>query len=178
MTKAVRIRRAIAFFAIVTGAVILDFITKSLAIKYLTMEIDGRTVGKSVGFIKGFCSFVYTENPGAAWGMLADAPWVFMSVSVITITAISLFIFFYKDISSLMLVSLAFITGGGIGNMIDRIAKGAVVDFFNFEFIDFPVFNVADIFVTVGAILLIAELLIFDMIRQKRKKKQDQDLYE
>ena len=85
-----------------------------------------------------------------------------MTISTLAILAIAVYLFVISEDNILRSVSLSFIVGGGIGNMIDRIFNGYVVDFLYFELLDFPVFNVADIFVTIGAFLLVIQLLFFD----------------
>ena len=138
-------------------SVLADRITKSLAVSGLKKSGLG-----SKDIIDGVLSFTYHENRGAAFGMMADSSWIFMLVSTLAIIAIAVYIFFFKDTNSFRISSLALITGGGIGNMIDRIWLGYVVDFIYFEPIDFPIFNVADICVTVGAALLILQIIFFD----------------
>ena len=78
---------------------------------------------------------------------------------------------------SIRSISLAMIIGGGIGNMIDRVFLGYVVDFLEFTFIDFPVFNVADSFVTVGAFMLMG-YLIWDLIRDMKTSKVEKQTEE
>ena len=73
-----------------------------------------------------------------------------------------LYVLIKKPKSRLLIVSLAMITGGGIGNLIDRISLSYVIDFIDFRIINFPVFNVADIFVSVGAALMCVYIVFFD----------------
>ena len=138
----------------------LDLVSKHLIDKALG------TVGASREIIHGFISFIYVHNTGAAWGIFSGRSIFLIIVSIIVI---ALFIAFYvlrlrkfKDKISLWLsVSLGFIAGGCFGNLIDRIAFGYVRDFINFDFINFPVFNVADICLTVGIILLFIYFIFF-----------------
>ena len=124
--------------------------------------------------VPGFLSFRYHENKGAAWGMLADHRWVFMVISTIAIIAIIAYLIWTrkKKDSLLFRISLCFFAGGGIGNMIDRVLLGYVIDFLRFDFIDFPIFNVADSFITVGAALMILNLVL-DFISELRSKRND-----
>ncbi|MBQ8748017.1 MAG: signal peptidase II [Clostridia bacterium] len=108
----------------------------------------------------GVLHFTYVENRGAAFGMLANHRWVFMTVSTVAIIAMFLYVAIAKPKGKLELVSLSFIIGGGIGNMIDRIFRGFVVDFIDVTCINFFVFNVADSFVCVGAALLVLSVLL------------------
>ena len=155
------------WICIVLGAVYLDQITKWLAVIFLQGH-------PPVPVIDWFIRFTYLENRGAAWGMLSDHRWVFMVLSSVAIIGVTLYVFIMKPKDPLLRVSLAFVTAGGIGNMIDRIFLGYVVDFLEFTFIDFPVFNVADSFVCIGAAMLILYFVI-DVINYYKNVKQKAD---
>ena len=144
-------------FLLIAFSVAADRITKAMAVT----ELKENGVG-SVDVIGDVFSFTYHENRGAAFGMFSNSRWIFMTISTLAILAIAVYLFVISEDNILRSVSLSFIVGGGIGNMIDRIFNGYVVDFLYFELIDFPVFNVADIFVTIGAFLLVIQLLFFD----------------
>lgn len=149
----------------------LDLVSKHLIDKSLG------TVGVSKEIIHGFISFIYVHNSGAAWGIFSGRP---IFLIIISIIVIALFIAFYvlrlrkfKDKISLWLsVSLGFIAGGCFGNLIDRIAFGYVRDFINFDFMNFPVFNVADICLTVGIILLFIYFIFFYSKEEKLLKTE------
>ena len=148
------LRNKLIAFAIILISIILDQATKVIAVRGLN-----DTGIKSVELIKGVLSLNYTTNPGALAGMFSDSRWVFMSISTIAIFAILVYLFFFKEENVITVVSLALILGGGIGNMIDRIVQGYVVDFIYFSLIDFPVFNFADICVSCGSFLLLFYLI-------------------
>ena len=93
------------------------------------------------------------ENRGAAFGMLRDARWVFITVTVISVAAIIWWMVFRRPESRLLRVSLLLILSGALGNLIDRVMLGYVTDMIDVAFIDFPVFNFADCCVVVGAVL-------------------------
>lgn len=112
----------------------------------------------------------YVENPGAAFGMMKDQRWVFMVVSSVAIVALIVYLFKKKSQHWLENLAIAFIVGGGIGNMIDRTVLGYVVDMIDCRFIDFAVFNVADSFVCIGAGLMILYLLI-EMRKELKAEK-------
>ncbi len=136
-------------------SVILDQVTKYLAVVYLK-PIDVHPL------IPGVIELNFETNEGIAWGMLQGKWWIFVPLSLIAVGAILYFLIRYRrQTPPLLSVALAMIAGGGIGNQIDRILNQSVVDFLNFQFIDFPVFNVADCFVTVGCFLAIFDLLFF-----------------
>ncbi len=159
----------ILFISILTVGIILDQLTKLLAVKYL-IPID------TVSLIRlsdtEVLNLTYVENTGAAFGMLKDAPWVFNSISVIGIVAMSLYLFLGHTDSMLSGISLSMVISGGIGNMIDRIRLGYVVDFIDFRLINFAVFNGADSFVCVGAGLLILALVL-ELIAESKAEAKD-----
>jgi signal peptidase II len=156
----------LAFFVIVFLAVYLDQITKWLAIIFLKGE-------ESAIVIKDVLRFTYVENRGAAFGMLAEHRWVFLLISSAAIIGITVYMIKYRPESKLACTAISFIVGGGIGNMIDRLCIGYVVDFI--DFYAFPnlwkfIFNVADSFVCVGAGLLMF-YLISSMIKEAKLEK-------
>ena len=141
--------------AIMVGVVGLDQLTKWLAVIYLKGEA-------SFPLWEEVLHFTYAENTGMAFSLFSgeDQRWIFMLFSSIAIVGILVYLIFWRPESRWMQVSLAMIVGGGIGNMIDRVLLGYVVDFIDFTLIDFAIFNVADSFVCVGAGILIVCLLL------------------
>ena len=125
--------------------------------------------------IENIFHFTYVENRGAAFGMLADHRWVFMILSVVGIAAIFVYLTVTKPKSWWMRLALCFIVGGGVGNMIDRIARGYVIDFIDCRFINFYVFNVADSFVCVGCAMFIIAVIIDEVREGKLKKSAGED---
>ncbi len=115
-----------------------------------------------IPLIDGVFELQYLENRGASFGMLQNQQWLFLIITVvllIIITRLYIKLPHTKRILPLR-ICLVCITAGAIGNMIDRIRLGYVVDFLYFKLINFPIFNVADIFVTVST-FLIAFLILF-----------------
>ena len=110
-----------------------------------------------------FFSIDYVKNYGAAFNIL-NGNRIFLSTisSIITLLLIY-FILYKKNLSNLDLFSYSFILAGTIGNGIDRITKGYVIDFINLNFIDFPVFNIADISINIGLIFI-----LYGLIKNKR----------
>ncbi len=157
--------KLIAFLAIFVGTVGLDQLTKRLVVSYLK-PIHSRPLWQDVFHL------TYVENRGAAFGMLADQRWVFLILSTLGIAAITFYLFWDKELDWLSFCSLACVVGGGIGNMIDRVAYGYVVDFFDFTLIDFAVFNVADTFVCCGVGLFVIAFLR-TMLRTKQTSKKE-----
>lgn len=117
----------------------------------------------------------YVENRGVAFGMFKDMRWIFVVFTAIIILVL-LYIIIFKGIKSkLFLVSSALIIGGGIGNLIDRIFYGYVIDYLQLSFFS-PVCNFADYAITVGTILLVIYLLFFsDSSKTKPQKENNND---
>jgi len=144
----------------------LDQITKYIAV----LNLKGKS---PIVVIKDFFEFIYYENSGAAFGILQDKIILF---SILTIIILGVIIYFKIKIDNvlynlsienivrkkylLLSTVLIFLFAGAVGNFIDRIRFNYVVDFLRFTFIDFPIFNVADMLVTISSILLII-ILIF-----------------
>jgi len=159
---------------------IVDQYTKFLTVKYLEH-------GESKEFIKGFLRFTYVRNKGASFGMLQGQRLYFI---IITSILLPIMVFLYLKISVIMNIckekikswhfiivniSLMLLIIGSVGNFIDRIRLAYVIDFLDVQFIDFPVFNMADCYITVGTIGLLIMLLIMneseiDYILKSRKK--------
>lgn len=147
----------ILWIIIIALSVILDQATKLLTIAYLK-------VGESVTVIPGLINFTHIKNTGAAWGMFSNTRWVFLIISAAAIIVLPILLYKYRKLHFLFGFSLSLIIGGAIGNMIDRLfaENGGVTDFIEFAFMEFPVFNVADICVCVGAILMFVYLVFLD----------------
>lgn len=171
------IKKQGAYLSLIAFIVALDQWTKHLAV----LHLKGNS---SIKLIDGVFHLTYVENPGAAFGILSHHQWVFWLFSIVGIGALTCYLCFdrslldekdeagkYPPIPFSVGLCIAAIVGGGIGNMIDRVRLGYVVDFFDFTLIDFAVFNVADSFVTVGAILLIV-LLAIPLFQTKKQEKE------
>lgn len=136
--------------------VILDQISKTLAVR----KLKGQA---SKVIIKNFFELVYVENTGAAFGILKGKQWFFYLVTIVSLVVIVYVLYKYRSrIDIFVKLPLYMIMGGSIGNLIDRILYGYVVDFFSFQFAsyNFAVFNVADIAITLGSIGMIIFILI------------------
>ena len=110
-----------------------------------------------------FFSIDYVKNYGAAFNILSGSRIFLSIVSTIITLFLIYFILYKKNITNLDLFSYSFILAGTIGNGIDRITRGYVIDFINLNFIDFPVFNIADISINIGFIFI-----IYGLIKNKR----------
>ncbi|MCC8140098.1 MAG: signal peptidase II [Lachnospiraceae bacterium] len=171
-----RLLRNPIFIAVLTLLLIgLDQFSKALAVRYL-MGSDPLVLWDGVFELR------YLENRGAAFGLLQGQRTFFLVIGLVVFVAV-LFLFRYlspeRRYWPLRLIAV-FILAGAWGNMIDRIRNGYVVDFFYFKLIDFPIFNVADIYVTVGTAVLILLVLFYykdedlNDILVKRPKKEKQ----
>ncbi len=110
--------------------------------------------------IAGLFRFRLVHNTGAAWGMFGDSTFALGIMSVLVCAALLVYLFAAsKDMNEGQIIGLALVFAGGIGNALDRFTLGYVVDFIDFTFIDFPVFNIADIGVTCGFVVFIASML-------------------
>ena len=127
---------------------------------------------EKVDFIPGFLGFTYYQNTGAAFSSLEGMQWLFALIFIGFTLAIC-WEYFKKpmEFTTFERWCIAAIYGGGLGNMIDRVRMGYVVDMIETQFMDFPIFNVADCFITCGVILLIVHLAFFNKKFWKEDKK-------
>ena len=152
----------------IIAAIGADQASKLLVVKFLDKE-------EPFVLIENVFRFSYVENRGAAFGMLGDHRWVFMIISTVAIIGLIVFLFRFCPKNAFLKAGLSLVIGGGIGNMIDRVVLGYVVDFI--DFYAFPeiwmwVFNVADAFVCVGA-AMIALYLVIDIIKDAKREKEE-----
>lgn len=145
--------------------------------KYLVVT---KIMGKeSIQIIPNVLQLTYHENTGAVWGIMSDKTTVLAFISaIILIVMICFYIRIPKDKHyDLLRITLIFIAAGALGNFIDRIVRKYVVDFIYFELIDFPVFNVADSYITVSVIVLMVLFLFyykdedFEFLNKKKSNK-------
>ncbi len=135
--------------------IIFDQWTKALAVEHLMNQ-------KPFVLIPGVFQLHYLENRGAAFGMLQGQRLFFVVIAILVLAAITYIYFklpWQKHFHYLRAVGI-FVAAGAVGNLIDRVSLGYVVDFFYFELINFPIFNVADIYVTCATFVL-AFLILF-----------------
>ena len=125
---------------------------------------------QSIPLIKGVFSITFVKNTGASFGVFQGGRWFFIAITLLMMGFIVGYTIKKKEKNKLYLLSASFIVGGGIGNLIDRIITGEVVDFFDFCLINFAIFNVADCFIVVGVILMLIYCLL-EEIKEKRAKR-------
>lgn len=138
--------------------IVLDQISKFGAVKYLKGQ-------EPYVIIKNYFELRYVENYGAAFGILQQKRIIFIIITTLVLAFMLVFLYrYYSRLTLMAKFSISLFIGGAIGNFIDRVRLGYVVDFFRvniFNLYDFPVFNVADIFIVCGTILIIY-VVLFD----------------
>ncbi|MDD2361574.1 MAG: signal peptidase II [Oscillospiraceae bacterium] len=165
-------KKYIYIFIIIACAGLLavfDQYTKLLAIEYLMNK-------QPIVLIDGVFELSFVKNSGAAFGILNENPIFLLIITIAALSALMVALLLGKldKQSKMVKIACTLILAGGIGNLIDRIFRGKVVDFFYFKLIDFPVFNMADSYVSIGACLL----LIFYLFIYKEDKHPVKNLSE
>ena len=152
-----------ALFA--AGIVAADQFTKYLTVANIALYED-------IPFIPGLLGFTYVQNTGAAFSSFEGQQWLFALVFAV-FTALIFWEYFKKPMGFTKFERwcIAAIYGGGLGNMIDRVRMGYVVDMIETKFMDFPVFNVADCFITCGCIAMMVSLILFNKDFWKEEHK-------
>ena len=148
------------------GIVAADQITKALVLTYIPLY-------EQVAVLPGVVGLTYVRNYGAAFSSFQGMQWLFALIFLV-FTALIVWEYRKKSMpfTKFERWCIAAVYGGGLGNMIDRLRFGYVVDMIETEFIQFPVFNVADCFITCGCIALIAHLIFFNKEFWKEEKKK------
>lgn len=136
---------------IITGSIfaILDLVSKAL------------TEGKSFSVINGFLSIFYTENTGAAWSIFSNHTLGLIIITSLFIIFMIIFNIFFKRKNILYSIAYGMVLSGAICNLLDRILLGYVRDFIKLDFINFPIFNIADSAICIGIVLLCIFFLFF-----------------
>lgn len=138
-------------------------------VKYLTVT---HLMLKPIVLIENVFELTYVENKGAAWSILENQIWFFILMTVIILALIAYACYKKMIYTKLGQISLVLICAGAIGNLIDRITHGYVIDMFSFKLINFPVFNVADICIVCGGILFVFYMMFqHDKYAEKAGKK-------
>lgn len=151
----------------------------SMIIIFLLVSVDQLTkvimqiwlLPKSTApFIPNILQFTYAENTGAAFGSLKDARWFFIAVTAIVCIGMLFYMLRGKVKSGVVYTAFVFIVSGGIGNLIDRIFRGYVIDFIEPTFMRFAIFNFADCLVSVGAVIFLG-YMIWEIVQDSKKEK-------
>ena len=157
--------RYFLMLASIAGITALDQWTKALTLQ--NIPLYGHVPG-----IPGLFHLTYVQNTGAAFSSFQGMQWLFVAIFFV-LTLLILWAYIKKPLpfTTLERWLIAAVYGGGLGNMIDRVRLGYVVDMLKTDFITFPVFNVADCFITCGSILLVIHLDFFNKEFWKEEKK-------
>ena len=134
------------YLILAAALLILDQLVKYWTVTHLAL-------GESAPFLPGFVELLRVHNYGAAWSSFSGMRWVLVAVTSVILALVLALVLKKLVRYPLGVLACTLILTGGIGNIIDRIRLGYVVDLFHFQFINFPVFNVADICVSCGAVL-------------------------
>lgn len=130
----------------------LDQLSKVLVVKFIAL-------GELVNVIPNVVSLTYLKNTGAAFSILENQQWFFTIITVLVLGAAAYYLIKYIQSDNVwLLAGLILIISGGIGNFIDRLRLGYVVDMVHLDFVDFAIFNAADTYLSIGVLLLIAAL--------------------
>lgn len=133
-------------------------------VKYLT--VSNISLGETKDFIPGFLSFTYIRNTGAAWSLLEGKMWFFYIITVIVVAVVVYILAKHVHGSKWFTIGLTLVLAGAIGNFVDRLRLGYVVDMFQTDFINFPIFNVADMSLVIG----VACIFIYLILEEKAAK--------
>ena len=141
---------------IVAGVLAILIVLDQLVKSYVVQNI---ALGEVKTWIPNLVSLTYLQNRGAAFSILQDQQLLFAVITLVVVVGAIWYLHKHMEDSLWMVLGLTLIIAGGLGNFIDRISQGFVVDMFHLDFINFAIFNVADSYLTVGvAVLLLAML--------------------
>lgn len=109
--------------------------------------------------IEGVFDFYYIRNEGAGWGILQGQMWFFYIITLIIIVYFVFLIYKHRQSNVFLKLTYGLLLGGAVGNFIDRVVHGYVIDMFRLSFINFPIFNIADVALSLGILFLIIQVL-------------------
>ena len=162
------LRRFIMTFAVVTNLILLDQVVKEVSVRCLKPC-------SSVSVIPGFFNLTYVENRGCAWGMLQNQVWLLIAIALVMLGLLIWRSKWFFPEGKLGKVVQVLLYSGIVGNLWDRVFRGFVVDMFDFywQIHHFPVFNVADVFISVAAGLLIISSVFSNKENETKNKKEE-----
>lgn len=149
------------FFLIPPAVIVLD--------QLLKFWVKTNLQGGSAVLVPGVLHLVYAENTGAAFGMFRDGR---VPLILFTFAVMGIFIYLLwkrKIAHPVGYLALSFIAGGAVGNLLDRLIRGYVIDMFELQFIRFAIFNLADAFITVGCVLLAVFVIFYERFHRVRE---------
>ena len=145
--------------------VAVDLITKSIVENYF---VGG---GNDIILIEGVLGLTYALNTGAAFGFLGNSTVLLIIFSIIFLCVFTFIDVYYKSLNGWYVAGFSLIVGGALGNFFDRIMLKHVRDFVEIKFINFPIFNLADVFLTVGVICYVVYLVFYEFKKLENNKK-------
>lgn len=141
---------------IIVALIVIDQLVKAYIVQNLAL-------GEIKSWIPNLVSLTYLQNRGAAFSMLQDQQWFFAVITLVVMAGAVWYLHKHIEDSWWLVTGLVLIIAGGLGNFIDRISQGFVVDMFHLDFINFAIFNVADSYLTVGVLVLLLAMLKEEM---------------
>lgn len=165
-----------------TTAIVLltDIYTKKMAMDNLGPDLArGFPFGRGIRIIPGFFDLRWAENTGGAFSLFHTQPWVILTVSSVMILAIVIWACIMKQRAFIVQLAMGLIIGGAIGNLIDRVRFGYVIDFLHFYFVRngkeyfWPTFNVADVGIIAGIVLFMYLVLFTQLLDPPQKEDDD-----
>ena len=141
---------------IIAALIVIDQLVKAYVVQNIA-------IGEIKSWIPNLVSLTYLQNRGAAFSMLQDQQWFFAVITLVVMAGAIWYLHKHIEDSFWIVFGLVLIIAGGLGNFIDRISQGFVVDMFHLDFINFAIFNVADSYLTVGVVVLLIAMLKEEM---------------
>ena len=141
---------------IIAALIVLDQMVKAYVVQNIAL-------GEIKSWIPNLVSLTYLQNRGAAFSMLQNQQWFFAVITLVVMAGAIWYLHKHIEDSFWIVFGLVLIIAGGLGNFIDRISQGFVVDMFHLDFVNFAIFNVADSYLTVGVIVLMIAMLKEEM---------------
>jgi signal peptidase II len=145
--------------------VVIDQVVKILVINKMALQ-------QSITIINNFFNITYVRNTGAAWSILSGNVLLLIMISVLALVTIYYYLIKDKDLNKIDIVSYSMLIGGIIGNLIDRIVHGYVIDYLDFKIFNynFPIFNIADTLIVISIIIIGISLIVGEYREQNRNK--------
>lgn len=145
--------------------IVIDQIVKILVINKMALQ-------QSIIVINNFFNITYVRNTGAAWSILSGNVLLLIMISVLALVTIYYYLIKDKDLNKIDIVSYSMLVGGIIGNLIDRIVHGYVIDYLDFKIFNynFPIFNIADTLIVISIIIIGISLIVGEYREQNRNK--------
>ena len=162
------IKKHLKYFVLFAAlvAIGLDQLFKYLAIQFLSGI-------ETLPLINGVLNLTYLENRGAAFGIFQGKKFLLVGITGLLILGLIVLLLAGRNRSTMLMWAVGLIIGGGIGNLIDRIFRGYVVDYVHVRFIQFPIFNFADCLVVIGTIMIIIYFLFIEGRKKTDEKTQE-----